>query len=156
MASDLIRTWRKSGQITLMLLDAIPAAQLGDRYSKRTRTVAAQFAHIHYVRVRNLDLRGGPDLLGDLTAFEKGAQPGKGELRKALKASGRAMEKLLETAESAGKVRGWKGTLASYVAYHTAHEAHHRALAIVCMRLSGYKLPQESVYGIWDAWRKGD
>lgn len=59
MASDLIRAWRKSCQVTQMLLDAIPAAHLGDQYSKRTRTVAAQFAHIHYVRVRNLDFRGG-------------------------------------------------------------------------------------------------
>ena len=156
MASDLVRAFRKSCQITQMLLDATPAAHLGDQYSPRTRTVAAQIAHIHYVRVRNLDLRGGPDLKGELTAFAKGAQPKKGELRKALKASARAMEKLIEAAESAGKVRGWKGTLASYIGYHVAHEAHHRALAIVCMRLAGHKVPQESVYGLWDAWRKGD
>ena len=156
MVSDLIRAWRKSCQVTQMLLDAIPAAHLGDQYSKRTRTIAAQFAHIHYVRVRNLDFRGGPDLKGSLVAFAKGSQPKKGELKKALKASSSAMEKLLEAAESGGKLRSWKGTLASYVAYHVAHEAHHRALAIVCLRISGHKAPQESVYGIWDAWRKAD
>lgn len=156
MDSDLVRAFRKSCQVTQMLLDAIPAARLGDQYTPRTRTVASQFAHIHYVRVRNLDLRGGKAALGDLEAFPKGYQPKKGELKKALTASGRAMETLIEAAESAGKVRGWKGTIASYVAYHAAHEAHHRGLAIVCMRLAGHKVPQEAVYGIWDAWRKGD
>ena len=153
MTSDLIRAWRTSCRNTHSLLAAIPANCLGHRYSERTRTVAAQFAHIHYVRVRNLEFRG-PEFQGDVTAFEKGAQPGKRELQAALKASAAAMEGLLAQAEEVGKVKGWKGSLTSYLGYHAAHEAHHRALAIVCLRSGGHKLPQDVVYGLWDRWRK--
>ncbi len=156
MASDLIRTWRKHHKITMQLLDAVPAKSLADQYTDRTRTVAAQFAHIHYVRVRNIDHRGGKELAGTVEAFEKGAQPKKTELKKALRQSSKGMEKLLKAAEEAGSVKSWKGSLTSYLAYHVAHEAHHRALAIVCMRMAGNKIPQESVYGLWDAWRVED
>ena len=87
MKSEFTETWQTNNRITLALLDAIPSGALGDRYSERTRTVAAQFTHIHYVRVRNLKQRG-PDFLADLSEFPKGAQPKKGELKSALKGSG--------------------------------------------------------------------
>ena len=155
MDSEYVRAWKASAKVTQTLLKAIPADCLEDRYSKRTRTVAAQFAHIHYVRVRNLDVRGGRDLLDSVTTFEKGAQPGKRELQSALKESDAAMQELVARFVEAGAVKSWKGTLATYIGYHSAHEAHHRALAIVSLRLSGHKIPEEAKYSIWDTWRKG-
>ena len=59
---------------------------LEDRYSARTRTVAAQFAHMHNVRLRCLK-HAAPKLIGDVESFLKGAQPSKQELRQALETS---------------------------------------------------------------------
>ncbi len=156
MPSDIVRAWRSNCRATMTLLDALPAAFLKDQYSPRTRTVAAQFAHIHYVRHRNLEFRGGPAFVGKVRPFEKGAQPKKRELQTALKASAKAMEKLIEHFEEQGKIKSWRGSLAQYLGYHAAHEAHHRGLAIVSVRLSGHKLPKEAIYGLWDLWRKAE
>ncbi|MFQ5654060.1 MAG: DinB family protein [Planctomycetota bacterium] len=150
--STLAATWRTSNEVTLALLAAIPREALADRYSERTRTVAAQFAHIHYLRVRNLKQRG-PAFLGELHDFPRGAQPGKGELQSALEASGSAIAELLKHCEATGSVKSWGGNPpATYLSYLVAHEAHHRALAIVSLRLSGHKLPQSALIGLWSSW----
>ncbi|MEM1449481.1 MAG: DinB family protein [Planctomycetota bacterium] len=152
---SLALVWRTSADLTLRTLRELSADQLTSRYSPRTRTAVSQFAHIHYVRVKNLESRGGPDMVGDLVPFERGAEPSKRDLERALVGSGRAMERLVAAVEEAGKVKSWGGRPPeTWVAYHVAHEAHHRALALVSLRLSGHKVPEPLKYGLWDAWRK--
>ena len=119
----------------------------------RTRTVAAQFKHVNWVRVRNLQERG-KEFLGDNEQFEKDAEPSKAELIDALERSGAALAELLEAITERGKVKSWAGPPESYLGYLIAHEAHHRALAIVALRFGGHKLPQTVTYGLWGSWRK--
>lgn len=154
MSSDLVETWHTSCAITRMLLEAIPARALKDRYTPKTRTVAAQFAHVHNVRVYQIGKRG-KDHLGKLEPFPRGAEPTRAQLVKALAASEKAMAKVLADCEAVGKVKGWKGSPTSWLGYLIAHESHHRALANVCLRFSGTKIPDAAKYGIWDGWRKG-
>lgn len=154
MASDLVTAWKVNNALNMKLLDAIPAKAMKDRYSDRTRTVAAQFAHMHNVRVYHLEKRAGHHL-GKLAAFERGAQPTKAQLRSALKASAAAVGKMLDEFETEGTVKSWKGPPATYLAYFVSHESHHRGLALICMRISGTKIPDEAKYGLWDGWRKG-
>ena len=152
MESELAEAWRTSQAMNLLLLDAVPEEALGDRYAARTRTVAAQFAHLHNNRVSHLKNLAS-DRLGDLQGFARGAQPSKAELRAALEASARTMAGFFEHCEKEGKVKGWRGSPTTYLSYHVAHEAHHRGLALVALRLSGTKMPKEVTYGIW-YWRK--
>ena len=86
MKSQLVEAWCMSNEVNLYLLDSISDEYLQDRYAKRTRTVAAQFAHMHNVRLRWLN-HSAPKLVDKLESFPKGAQPTKEELREALKAS---------------------------------------------------------------------
>lgn len=153
MTSALLETWRVHNRATWLMFDALPSKAFGDRYTDRTRSVAAQFAHIHNVRVSHLQRRG-PQHLGDLEAFGRGAEPGKTALKKALKASERAVANLLAECETTGKVRSWQNSVTTYLGYFIAHEAHHRALIMVCLRFSGTKAPDAAKYGIWDTWRK--
>ena len=154
MASDLVTAWNVNNALNMKLLDAIPSKAMKDKYSDRTRTVAAQFAHMHNVRVYHLEKRGRHHL-GKLEGFERGAQPTKTQLRKALKASAAAVGKMLDEFEADGSVKSWKGPPATYLAYFVSHESHHRGLALVCMRMAGTKIPDEAKYGLWDGWRKG-
>ncbi len=150
MASDLVEAWRMSNEANLFLLESLPKDFLGDRYGSRTRTVAAQFAHIHNTRVRWLK-HAAPKLAVD--GFPKGAEPTKAQLKKALQSSEKAIARFLDEADAAGKVRHWKGPPTTFLGYLIAHEAHHRGLAMVAVRMSDHKLPQEVVYGQWD-WGK--
>ena len=141
-----------NNEANLFLLGGLPKGALEDRYSARTRTVAAQFAHVHNTRLRCLK-HLAPKLVGELESFPKGAQPSKAELRKALRASEKPIARMLEECEAAGSVKGWNGPPATFLGYLIAHEAHHRGLAMVAARISGHKLPQALVYGQWD-WGK--
>jgi len=152
MASDLVEAWRMGNEVNLFLIDHLEPAHLEDRYTPRTRTVAAQLAHIHNVRLRWIE-HAAPECARGAKGFPRGAEPTKAQLTKALRASGKAVERFLEASEKAGRVKQWKGPPATFLAYLIAHEAHHRGLAMTALRLSGHKLPREVVYGQWD-WGK--
>ncbi len=70
-----------------------------------------------------------------------------------MKASEKAIARFLEECEASGKVKKWTGSPPTFLGYLIAHEAHHRGLAMVAMRLSSHKLPQRVVYGQWQ-WGK--
>lgn len=139
--------------MNMLLLDGIPTQSMAGQYTSTTRTVAAQFAHLHNVRVYHLKSRG-PKHLGDLKTFPRGAQPRKTELKKALKASQKAVANMLAEFEEAGKVKSWPGPPVTYLGYFISHESHHRGLAMVCLRMAGIKLPKSVSYGLWHGWRK--
>jgi uncharacterized damage-inducible protein DinB len=152
MASELVTAWHMSHAANLHVLEALPEECLEDRYSPRTRTVAGQFAHMHDVRLRWLG-HVAPALVGKLEPFTRDAKPDKRRLVRALRASAAALAEYLESCAVAGKVKGWRGPPASFLAYLVAHEAHHRGLAMVAMRIAGHRPGQDLVYGQWD-WGK--
>lgn len=152
MPSQLVEAWRMSNEANLYLLRQIPSKCLGDSYSARTRTVAAEFAHMHNVRLRWMK-HAAPELLAEEEAFARGSQPTKKQLRDALRASEAVIVRFLEDSDRKGKVKRWNGPPATFLSYLVAHEAHHRGLAMVAIRMSGHKLPRETVYGQWQ-WGK--
>lgn len=152
MLSQLVEAWQMSNEANLYLLDNISDEYLEDSYSARTRTVAAQFAHIHSVRLRWLN-HAAPNLVGEVKSFPKGSRPAKKELKEALQASEKIVAQFLQKCEAAGKVNSWNGSPVTFLSYLIAHEAHHRGLAMVALRISGHKLPPEVVYGQWQ-WGK--
>lgn len=152
MPSQLVEAWQMSNEANLYLLGELRAQWLDDRYSTRTRTVAGQFAHMHNVRLRWMRY-AAPELVGDLKIFPRGSQPTKKQLKDALRASERIIARYLEECDAAGKAKRWNGSPATFLSYLVAHEAHHRGLAMVAMRISGRKLSKETVYGQWQ-WGK--
>lgn len=146
--SSLATAWQRNTDANLFLLDHLTEKSLENRYSPRTRTVAAQLAHMHNVRLYHLQKRG-PEYLGKLQTFERGAQPSRAQVIAALTGSAKMMGAFLEACERTSLVRGWNGPPVTFLAYLIAHEAHHRALVVVSMRICGEPLPKEAVYNIW-------
>ena len=154
MKTPLVEAWQKNNDANLFLLKHLSEKSLANRYSEKTRTVAAQFAHIHNVRVYHLEKRG-PEFLGKLKSFERGAQPKRSKLISVLKSSSTAISKFIQAGEEANKVKSWSGSPAGWLGYLIAHEAHHRALVTISMRLSGDPLPKDVRYNIWNWNKKG-
>jgi uncharacterized damage-inducible protein DinB len=147
--SPLVESWRMSNDVNLYLLELLDASQLRAAYGTRTRDVGAQLAHVHGVRLRWLEA-SAPALAKELTKLDKDAPPTKAQLRKALRASAAAVATFLEQCEAKGQVPNWKGSVASFLGYLIAHEAHHRALAVVALRIAGKKLDEQAIYGMWE------
>lgn len=152
MPSQLVEAWLMSHECNNYLLGEIDDQYLTDQYAPRTRTVAAQFAHMHNVRLRWLQ-HAAPAYANRLESFPRGAEPSKSDLTAALEASASAIGRFLGGCDEAGSVPQWNGPPSTMLGYLVAHEAHHRALAIVAMRLSGHRLAQEVIYGQWQ-WGK--
>lgn len=152
MPSQLVEAWKMSNKANLFLLTRLHPSHLNDSYASRTRTVAGQFAHMHNVRLRWMK-HAAPEYVGKVESFPRGAQPKKGELSSALRASEKIVARYLEDCDAKGKVKSWKGSPATFLSYLVAHEAHHRGLAMVALRVCGRKLPDDTVYGQWQ-WGK--
>jgi len=152
MTNALTQTWDMSHEANAFLLAGLKPAWLADRYAARTRSVAAQFAHMHNVRLAWLK-HMAPESLGKLAAFERGAQPTKAQLKSALNASAKALAELFEAHADADELKSWKGPPATFLGYLVAHEAHHRGLVMVALRAAERKPPETLVYGQWD-WGK--
>lgn len=150
--SDLRTTWEMGNEANLFLLNAIEDRYLGDRYAPRVRPVAAQFAHMHNVRLRWLT-HAAPDLAAQVAQFPRGAELTKEDLIEALQSSAEVVGEYLELCELAGEVKNWNGPPASFLGYLLAHEAHHRGLVMAALRSCGHKQPDEVIYGLWK-WGK--
>jgi uncharacterized damage-inducible protein DinB len=96
LIDQVLGAWRVHDRINLGLLQAVPARGLDAVPSaSRGRNVAQVFAHMHKVRVAWLQYNA-PELVAGVPRFERGASPGRSQLKAALRASGKAVETLME------------------------------------------------------------
>lgn len=156
MIDELVAGWRTNQAITLMLLEAVSKDGLAASLSTRGgRDVARQFAHLHDVRVMQVEKRAKA-LAGSLKRFQAKGQPTvtptRAQLRRALVASGAAVEKfLVGVAAGEAGFRGMrKGVFTTY-GYFVAHEAHHRGSILLTLKQTGYDVDKDVRYGLW-AW----
>ena len=152
MRDELIEAWRTNNRINLLLIDRISSEGMKATLSKRGgRGVAGEFAHIHTNRVWQLEKRA-KDLATGLNKFPAGTVPTKAALKKALKASGDAIEELLVGAlEKRPKRRGFKKGLFTSLSYYVAHEAHHRGRILLTLKVASHTLDRKTQMAIW-AW----
>jgi uncharacterized damage-inducible protein DinB len=151
LADQLVETWAIHGRIVLYVLDAIPAEALaGVGATGKGRSVGAQFAHLHNVRLMWLKA-ASPALLEGLASIEAANATDKDTLRSALDASAVALGALLRQAlESGGKIKGFKPHAAAFAGYLIAHESFHLGDIGVVLAQSGHPLDKKVAYGIWE------
>ena len=128
--------------------------RLAGQIRKVSPDVARQFAHLHDVRIYQLQNRA-KDLATGLEKFQsKGAptvSPGKAELRDALTASGDAIESFLaDVLEGVPKRRGFKKGIFTTLSYLVAHESHHRGNILLTLKQSGHPVEKSAAYAMWD------
>ena len=145
----ILDTWNINNRINLYMLDAISKDALTDVSASKGRNVAEQFAHIHNVRLMWLK-SSGPELMEGLEKIEKEQAADKKLLERSLKASGIAMEKLLEKGIAEGKIKGFKPHLMAFLGYILAHDAQHRGQIALALKQSKHPLDKKVAYGIWE------
>jgi uncharacterized damage-inducible protein DinB len=126
---------------------------------KRSRTIAAIFAHVHHVRRKWIRLSAAPDV-----ALPTPLDPQKCTRKQAARAlanSARGCSQMLDalwTSPSGRKFRrdGWARPWqagAATVAYMISHEAHHRGQVCMLAHQLGLPLPRSVGGQIWN-WEK--
>lgn len=154
LQAQLLRAWRIHEGKTSALLDGIREGGLDCTLSTRGgRTVGQQLVHVHAVRLMMLE-QMRKDLRKGLPELEREDGHDEGKLRKALAASGDAIAKLIETTGPDGRVKLFKGGLATFVAYLVAHESHHRGGIVLTLKQCRKPLSKEDSWKLW-GWSKG-
>ena len=154
MESQLKAAWRTNCAINLMILDKVSREGLSATLSTRGgRGVMGEFAHIHNVRCMHIEKRA-PQLYAQwkdkLDKLDTKAEFTKTQLKKALKASGDAVEQLLvDVLNEVPKRRGFKRGIFTTLSYFVSHEAHHRGRILLTLKVSGNTLDKDTVMSIW-------
>jgi uncharacterized damage-inducible protein DinB len=157
IAAQLIETWQINQRINLYLLDAIAPEALAGISASGGRSVGAQFAHMHSIRLTWIEV-AAPELM---TTLQKIPTRSKADLaaithdllRDSLNASAQGIEIVLRQSLERGRVKGTKLHAPAFLGYALAHEGYHRGEIGIILTQSGYPLPDEIAYGIWD-WDK--
>ncbi len=149
LGDQLLDTWAIHNRINLYLLEAIAPDALDDVSASKGRSVAAQFSHLHNVRLMWLSA-AAPELAAGLARMETNPAPEKEALRAALVASGDAIAKLLTKGLAAGKIKGFKPHPTAFLGYLIAHESYHRGEIGIILAQAGHKLDEKVSYGIWE------
>lgn len=146
MATEpLLETWAINNRLNLFLLDSLTPEQWSAKGTKM-KGVAAQFAHIHNVRLMWIK-SAAPELLPTLSKLEDSSQE---ETRAALVASSEAMLQLLSQAFETGRVKGFKPHPQAFLGYLISHETFHRAHVEAVLRQAGLPLSDKIAYGLWE------
>src|SRR5262249_50538813 len=126
LIEQIIDTWRIHNRINLYMLEAISEDAFGGVSSSGGRDVAAEFAHMHNVRVMWLevtvaDQMGNVQKIPTKTKSDKDAIT-KELLRRSLEASGNLMEIMLRKGFEEGRIKGFKPHPAAFLGYLISHD----------------------------------
>ena len=150
MHEQLLETWEIHNRINLYLLDSLAPEHLIDLSASKGRTVGEQFAHIHNVRLMWLK-QSAPDLIGQLSKIEKEQATDKALIGKAITDSAAAIKMLLQrSAESGGKIKGFKPHITAFLGYLISHESHHRGQIALSLKQSNHPVSKKILFGIWE------
>lgn len=150
MEEQLVETWHIHNRVNLYLLDAIPDAALASVSASRGRSVGAQFAHLHNVRLMWLKA-AAPELLSGLDKLGDEAAGDKPRLRRSLEQSADAVAGLLRKAVAAGgKVKNFKPHVVAFLGYLISHESHHRGHVGLTLKQTGHPLDKKTAFGLWE------
>ena len=155
MIEGFLEAWRTNNRINLYLIEQISRDGLKCSLSTHGgRDVALQFAHMHNVRVWQMEQRA-KDLAKGMTKFESKVSPSKAALTRALKASGKMIEIFLtDLIEGKTKRRGFKKGIPTVLAYFVAHESHHRGNIVLTLKQCGEAVASPVRDSMWGDWGK--
>lgn len=149
IVDQIVDTWDIHNRINLYLLDAIPLEALSGTSASKGRSVAAEFAHMHNVRLMWLK-SAALDLHDSQVKIDAKAQPDKPTLADALNSSGQAIASLLKIGLETGKIKGFKPHPVAFLGYLISHESYHRGEIGIILTQSGHPLEDKISYGLWE------
>jgi uncharacterized damage-inducible protein DinB len=148
LADQIVESLAISNRLTTYLLEACSDEALAHVLTKGWG-LAAQFAHIHNVRLMWLD---SAKVSHGLTKLEtKQSAHTRAALRTALDTSARAMESLVGQLLSDGKrMPGFKPHTPAFVSYLVAHHAYHHGEIGFIARETGFPIDKKHAFGMWE------
>jgi uncharacterized damage-inducible protein DinB len=150
LESALVGAWRLNDRVTRFLVENLPDAILDSAVpGAPRRTVRMIAGHLHNARCMWVTMLGRKHGIEPPASVDR-RRVGRRALVAALRRSAAAIEALLRLGIArGGKVPGFTGDAATFLAYFVAHEAHHRGQIVMIARQLGRRLPASVTTGLW-------
>jgi uncharacterized damage-inducible protein DinB len=153
--SAVLATWQTTSRVTAFLIENLP-----DEVWRSTipgaprRTVQMIAGHLHNCRCMWVQMLGKRHGLAVPRRVDR-RRVSRRQLLTALARSARAIGDLLEVGLAhGGYLPGFSPPdVTHFLAYHVAHEGHHRGQVVMVARQLGHRLPADVRYGLWQ-WGK--
>ena len=145
----LIKAYAGNARINEFLIEHLdPAVWQAPAPGPKTRTIAAQVAHLHNCGLRYLE-RTAPDF--PVPAELNRGRVTRAQALRALKAKRKAVLAIVGAAlKDGGRIVGFHHDAAGYLMYYMLHDAHHRGQIVLQARLLGYPIDQKTMIGMWE------
>ena len=155
MQEQLLDAWRTHHRIHRAVLAGISDEGLACSLSTRGgRSVARQLAHLHNVRIMQLEKRA-KHLAPGLVKFASKDEPDREHLLAALDASAERVEQWLRlAAEGDPRVKTMRASVITTLGYLISHESHHRGSVLLTLKQCGHALPREVRDELWGGWSR--
>lgn len=151
----LLATWETSNRVTAFLIENIPDEVWHHALpGAPRRTVQMIGGHLHNCRCMWIKMLGQKHGLAVPRNVNR-HRVSRAQLGQALDRSSRGMLRLLEFGlANGGRLPGFSPPdVTHFLAYHIAHEGHHRGQIVMVARQLGHRLPAEVTNGLWQ-WAK--
>lgn len=151
----VLATWQTSSRVTAFLIESLPdevwRAKIPGAPRRTVRMIAG---HLHNCRCMWVKSLGKGHGLAVPLGVDR-HRVSRRQLLAALTKSGRAIGELLEVGlANGGHLNGFSPPeVTHFLAYHVAHEGHHRGQIVMVARQLGHRLPAEVTNGLWQ-WSK--
>lgn len=149
----LLDSWDRSNTILLGLLRALPPGGLDARATADGPTVAALFAHIHYVRLVFV-LEDAPEYAREVPREEWAAERDPVRLERMLAESAAAVREAVQGQVAAGRAMELHYDHPILLLQHMIwHEGYHHGQVKLALKLAGSPLADEVAGPVsWDIW----
>jgi uncharacterized damage-inducible protein DinB len=147
--THLLDTWAISHRMNEFLLSGIKQEHLADLPSAKGRSVGAQFAHIHNVRLMWIKA-SAPDLLPLSSKIDTEQPITKKILLDAFEKSTGQISELLKRGFETGRIKGFKPHPEAFLGYIISHESHHRGQIIMNLKENKHLPDKKILYGLWE------
>ncbi|MCU0432419.1 MAG: DinB family protein [Bacteroidia bacterium] len=149
-ATPITDAWHTNCRHTQFLLHELTQEQLDYRQTPRSKTIASQFRHIAMMRKYWLETL--EPATGKSIAPPDADTTNPVELAGFLTLTANHIARLLETAETTGKLKGYKAGPTMFLAYVCAHEGHHRGQILLYLKTGGLPFDKAKSYKLWE-WK---
>lgn len=144
--------WRLNNEKNLLLLKNIGESELIISPPTKGRTIGEQLAHLHNVRINWTEHVAKS--IYDKALLLKDTALSIDILKNAFASSAEKIAQVIQISwEKEGKLPSFKTGLIPFVSYLISHESHHHGNIMLTLKQSGFRLPNELKWGLWE-WDK--